>query len=524
MSFLPSRLGGVVPLLLVPCALALVMCGSDDEGAATTDPAADGGGTGDGGGGSSSGDPGPRDGSAGDDAQAGPKTATFAFARAFPGNVQGNAEYGEPPVAALPGGGYVLAFLFRGTFTVGPTTLVSTGPYRDLAVVWVDASGAPVRGKLVDADDDIDPIGLGVDADGNVYLAATSFSATVNLGDAKTVTGNDVSQYGLLAKYDANGVAQWGRSFQSNGGLGNFSVMARGASVAVLGYSTLSGGIRYTTAHGSPTSPTFVGNNPKAFVAGIDAATGDVAWFEQLAGAGGGKAWEGAILSTGDVLVAGEFEGGDLQTDDPLVLGPRTGTHSEPNAFVTRFSGTGAHVWTRTWGATTGTTTIAAALAVGDGDKIAVAGPMGSPVDFGKGARTGTSFVATLDGANGATLWDKALPSGRPASVAFTAAGGLVLATDNAAAAPGTVDGVALPATLGGQLVAFDVAGLAVWAKAPALASAQTRTRAGRLAVQGTTVAEHGTFTGSVDFGGGALVSNGDAGSQPATYLYGFTP
>lgn len=521
MSLPALRSSRWLPLLVLPCSLALLMCGSDDEGDPTTAPVVDGGAGADGGG-SSSGEPGPRDGSPGGDGATNPKTATFAFARTFPGNVQGNAEYGEPPVAALPGGGYVIAFLFTGTITMGTSTLVSTGARRDLALVWVDGSGAPVRGKLVDANDDIDPLGLAVDGQGNVYLAATSFSASVALGDGQTGAGNGTSQYGLVVKYDANGVAQWGRSFQSNGGLGSFTVMARGTTVAVAGYSTLNGGIVYATAGGNVASPTFVGNNHKGFVASLDPATGNVVWFEQLAGPLGGKVWEGAVTSTGDVVLAGEFEGGDLSTDDPVVLGARTGQRR--NAFVTKLSGTGTHVWTRTWGSTALADTVGTAVAIGASDRVIAAGVMAGPVDFGKGARTGASFVVSLEGATGTTTWDKAMPSGIPASVVASASGGVVTSSDNSAAVPAaSVDGIALPTRAGGHLVAFDATGNVVWAKAAAI-TAPSRTSAGQLAAQGVVVVEHGTMTGTADFGGGAIVSNGDAGSAPATFLHGFTP
>lgn len=414
-----------------------------------------------------------------------------------------------------------MAFLFSGTITLGSSTLTATG-LRDVAIAFVDDAGKPLRGKAVVVSDETNPRGLAVDGQGNLYLAATTFSSSVNLGDGQIVSGSNVAQWGLVAKFDENGVAQWGRRFSASGGLGHFRVAARGSTVVVTGFFSWAEGLVYATAQGTTTAPTFMGNAQKGFVASLDPADGLVSWVEQLGAVGDGRAFDVAISQAGEVVVTGEFEGGALQNDDPLVLGPKTG--NDRNAFVTKLTAAGAHAWTRTFGAATSEPLTGDAVAIDAAGRVFVVGAFGGQVDFGKGPRSGSAFVLSLDGATGATTWDKTLPTGKPVGVTLAPGGSVALSLDvPPGAQPASVDGVALPTTPSSYVALLDPAGTLVWTHAP-VPQGDKRVRAGALASGAADLVEHGLFTGTADFGGGPVTANGDAGAAVTSFLLGLRP
>ncbi len=518
----PMRPTFVLSIVVAIVASSVVMCGGD-EGTSPSEVTPDGGGD-------AALTQGP-DGAASDDgsspsdatADAGQTGPRFSFLRTFPGTVQSVDVRETAPITALPGGGYAIAFTFTGTITVGTSTLVSTGA-RDVAIVIVDAQGNAVRGKMVAVNDDVEPRSLAADDQGNLYLSCLTFSASVDFGDGKSLSGSNVAQWGFIAKYDATGTTVWARSFASAGGLGQMLVAARGATLYAGGYSSLSGGIGYATAGGNVSSPTFMGNAEKGFVAALDPATGYVTWFEQMScGGTGAKVWDVAVTSSGDVVTVGEFRGGPLSIDDPLVLGQNVG--GSENIFVTKLTTAGAHAWTRTFGQLSARAT-GNVLATDSAGHVVASGVFNGGIDFGGGSRMGTAWVASFDAATGATSWDKGLPVGTPAGITLLGDGSAVVSFAQAQPPSATmIDGVALPTTNGGVLVGFGAGGAVTWARGKApQGTGSPFARAGSLASDAIRVVEHGIFRGTVDFGAGAVTANGDGGATPTAYLLGLEP
>lgn len=149
-----------------------------------------------------------------------------------------------------------------------------------------------------------------------------------------------------------------------------------------------------------------------------------------LAKDSGGTAANGiAIDSQGNIIIVGTFRGTANFGGGPTNSGP-----SDSDAYVAKYSPSGAYIWASTFGS--GLNDSATAVAIDSSDNIIVTAIAGQTVNFGSGiTRTGFGSydvaIAKFSGASGATMWGKLYggPSGDNAKAVTIDRNGDVLVT-----------------------------------------------------------------------------------------------
>ena len=170
--------------------------------------------------------------------------------------------------------------------------------------------------------------------------------------------------------------------------------------------------VRAVDARGnlSGMSPTFSGNTPTCPAAG----GGQYRWARQFGAAGFDGGSGVAVDGSGNTVVAGYFAG----TVD-FGGGPLTAAGAN-DIVVAKYSGSGAHLWSRRFGGTGDDQ--AEAVAVDAGGNIVVAGTFSNTVDFGGGPLTSVSsadiFVAKYT-PTGAHLWSRRCGGAGAANAAY---------------------------------------------------------------------------------------------------------
>lgn len=210
----------------------------------------------------------------------------------------------------------------------------------------------------------------------------------------------------------------------------------------------------------------------------------------------------------GAALIGGSFEGDlDFSGTHPLLnAGGR-------DAFLVKLSSSGGYLWSRHYGAA-GTQAVRS-VASDDTNAVLFAGEFESTIQIGALARTSAgltdAFVAKLD-TNGGHQWDKAFGgtgSERATALALDASGHVIVVGEM----QGTVSfdgGTTFLTSAGGTdvfVVELDGGGGHVWS---AVFGGPGSERAADVSLDGDAIIVTGSFSGSIDFGGGAITSAGD--------------
>ena len=250
--------------------------------------------------------------------------------------------------------------------------------------------------------------------------------------------------------------------------------------------------------------------------------TGAYRWGKQLGGAGStAVSYSTAVDGSGNVIVTGVFWG-------TVNLGGGNVTSAGgSDIFVAKYSPTGAHIWSKRFGAASDD--VAQSVAVDAAGNVIVAGSFKGTVNFGGNALTayyngfGTAttdaFVVKFDG-SGNQVWSKSFGSfGNDVaySVATDANSNVIVA----GTFYGRVDvgGATLASTndSGDMFLAkYAPAGTLIWANR--FGDSGTDNANGVAVDTNGNIFLTGAFTGSVDFGGGALTSTGGTDVVLAKY------
>ncbi|HEU5249596.1 MAG TPA: SBBP repeat-containing protein, partial [Thermoanaerobaculia bacterium] len=346
---------------------------------------------------------------------------------------------------------------------------------------------------------------VAVDGSGNV-VAAGHLDGTTDFG------GGQVSSYRhpsmgptvdiVVAHYSPSGQYRWARVIGSDS-----SEEAKGVAtddsgnVLVTGYQG-----SYAVDYGG--GPQLVRAGTDLFVAKYSSA-GSWVWSKTIGGYGYDQGNAIAADDQGNVFVTGYIGVSSVGVD--FGGGPLSSVGGS-DAFLVKYSATGGHVWSKRFG-DTGNDNGMAVGADGSGN-VFVAGTFEGTVDFGGGRLTSSGlrdvFVAKYS-ASGQHLWSKRFGgSGDDVAyaIAVDSAGDIALAGKyqgsinfgggNLSSAGG--DDAFLVKLGGGS-------GSHVWSKDFGAGSGDTATG---VAVDGSNnVVVAGYYSGSVDFGGGALSSLG---------------
>ena len=397
---------------------------------------------------------------------------------------------------------------FHGTIDWGGAPLVSAGG-SDIFLVKLDAAGKHLWSKRFGDASDQSASAVAVNAAGDVWITG-SVIGTVDFGLGPLASADPLAD-AFLAGFNAGGVALSAKR------IGGVSAQ-RGTALAF-----------------SPSGDLFLGG---VFDGTVDLGCG------ALPGAGSGDVFVGRLDSAGACVFSKRF--GDAATQELLTLSPDAsnnvflggrfkGTVNFGGAaltmpattfggFAAKLDGTGAHVFSTAFGATTSAQEVTGIAADASGN-VFVGGSFSGTLTAGATVLTsaglGDLFVARLDPA-GTAVW--ALRAGDAADQL----GAIHLATDpmgNVLVAGTLQSSIELGGSLtsvGGDdvfLAKLDSAGNNLWGLRLGDGASQ---QLHALAASGpTTAAFAGSFAGAPDFGGTVLTS---AGSLDAFAAVAKTP
>ena len=383
---------------------------------------------------------------------------------------------------------------FYGTVDFGGGALTSAGAY-DIYLAKLGSNGSYVWSKRFGDGNEQVVQDVAVDASGNVIIAGY-FEGTVDFG------GGMLTSAGLrdafVAKFGSDGSYVWSKRF----GDGNYQA-ANGLALDASGNIIITGVFMGTVDFGGGTLTGAGGWD--IFVAKF-ASNGDHIWSKRFGDGNHQYAPAVAVDHSDNIVVAGYFTG-----SVDFGGGPLTSAGGE-DVYVAKFNSSGGHQWSKRFGDVS-TSQEAWAVAVDASDNAILAGYFTGSVDFGGGALTsagGTDIFVAKFGSDGAHVWSKRFGDGYGQLAQAVA----VDPSDNVIVAgyfAGSVDFGGGALTSAGYDDAF-VAKLApggghVWSKRFGDANFQ-EAQAVAVDASGNAVVA-GYFTGTVDFGGGALTSAG---------------
>lgn len=403
-------------------------------------------------------------------------------------------------VATSADGDVVLTGRVAGDIDFGGGLMTSAGGH-DGFVAKFDPNGQMIWSKLFGGPGDQWGQRVAIDGQGNVIVVGQMEAATTFGGSCPGVTtpgsGFDV----FVSKYDPNGNCVWAKGF---GGAGEQNVQ----DVAVDGQGAI------LVVGGSAGNVQF-GENPQlvnaggfdVFVAKLD-PQGVAIWSKPLGDAGDQSAIGVATNPQGDVVVTGQFAG----TINFSGGTPFQSTNALYDAFVAKFDGSGAHIWSKSFGGAG--TDSGYGVSVDGAGSVLVAGQFEGQVDFGGGPLNSAGgqdmFLVKLDSNQGAHLWSQRFGDAQEQVVRRVRSdptGDVVICGDF----NGTVNfgGGQMPSegAADGFLARFNGTGIHLWSRRFGGAAGDYTNDVALDPLGNVLVA--GSFQLAADFGGGVLVSLG---------------
>lgn len=261
-------------------------------------------------------------------------------------------------------------------------------------VLQLDKGGQTIANKAFGGD--AYAMGVAADAMGNILVTGT-FKGSIDLGGGPLESPGPLND-AFIARFDAAGNHVFSKRFGTmNDEAGSAVAFLPSGDFLVVG----SFDVEIDLGGGALTSA----GQRDLFMAQFNAAGGHV-WSKAFGGPGYVNASAMAVDPTGDVVLAGPFNG----TLD-FGGGPLTGAGSY-DYFVAKLSSTGAHTWSRRFGDANPQYFLAAATD-GSGNVLLTGAKQGS-VDFGGGPLVGDNqaFVAKLS-PTGDHVWSRSF-NGQP--------------------------------------------------------------------------------------------------------------
>jgi hypothetical protein len=396
-------------------------------------------------------------------------------------------------MAIDPGGDIVVTGSFRYGADFGGDTFASAGE-DDIFLAKFSATGAHIWSRAFGSSGSDIAYSVATDPSGNILFTG-SFQNTVDFGGTPLTSmgGNDI----FLCKFDPTGTHLWSRRFGGTAG-------DRGASVAVdsQGRIGLTGLFNGTANFGGATFSS--AGFQDIFIAAYE-PTGSYRWSHAYGS--GSSDWGTAVAcdDQGNLFAIGLYHASLSFGGPPL---PEIG---EGDMFLAKYDSAGAHIWSHGFGASGAD--YARDLDVDGSGDVVITGQFAGTADFGGAPLVSNGWwdvvLARYD-PDGTHLWSRHFggTGGDKGSAVRVDEAGIALIGTFA----GTADlgGGALTA-LGHEdefVARYDGDGNHLWSRqlGDSLydndnASAVARDRFGN-------VIAAGTFLGTVDFGGGPLVSN----------------
>ena len=326
---------------------------------------------------------------------------------------------------AVDGAGNVLVTgKFQAAGDFAGSSLISAGGYDIFLAKLAGLDGRPMWVKRIGGSGSDEGASLALDGSGNAYLAG-QFQGAVDFGSGPVANTNPYA-HAFVAKYSgADGSAVWSRRFGklnaytpiTSGSARSISVDGSG-NVALAGY--FSGPVDFGL--GALTSA----GGADVFVARLAGSDGRTLWARRFGDGSDQRATAVGTDTAGNVVVAGDF----LGTID-FGSGALGSTPGAQTIFLAKLYADGLSMWSRSFVATgVNGGSYAWALASDSAGNVVVTGQMSGPVDLGGGAlaNVGGVFVSRYS-ASGAHLWSKNFRGGGGAGrgIAVGAGGAIVV-------------------------------------------------------------------------------------------------
>ncbi len=399
---------------------------------------------------------------------------------------------------AVDGAGNVcVTGYFQLSVSFGGASLTSAGS-TDVFVAKYSPDGAHAWSRRGGGTDTDQALAIAVDSAGNVVVVGT-FYGTADFGGGNRISAgsNDV----FVAKYSASGTHLWSQRFGDTGGDAAYAVAIDPNDNIYVAGSFI---VKIDFGGGTLSSA----GSSDIFVAKFDAGGGHL-WSQRFGGTSSDTGRAIACRGTSAVTLAGSFQatvnfgGGNL-----------TSAGSE-DAFVADLTHAGTHRWSRRFGGSSAD--YALALAVAPAGSVLLTGSFNGSVDFGGGnlvsAGFSDIFLAKYDDA-GLHAWSRRFggtSNDAGNGLACDADGNVLLAGYFSATADFGGGDVTSANGADFFIARYDAVGAYRWCRR----AGGTGEDAGRsLAAAGTgtgTAAVTGSFTSTIDFGGGTRTSAGGA-------------
>jgi hypothetical protein len=431
----------------------------------------------------------------------------YLWSRDFGGSTTSDSAWANG-VATDTSGNAVTVGQFLGTVNFGGGNVTTGGSY-DIFAVKYSSSGGHTWSKRLGGSGSDNAYGVAVDRNGSVLVAGSFYSPSVDFGGGALT--NAGYQDAFVAKYASDGSYLWAKRLGgANTDIATAVAVDTNGNVVVAGY--FQGTVDF--GGGGLTS----GGGSDIFVAKY-ASDGSYLWAKRFGGTSSDIPKAVAVDGSGNVAVAGYFQG-------TVNFGGGTLTSAgSSDIFVAKYSSTGSHLWSKSFGSTS--SDYGYAVAIDGSGNVVVAGDFVGTVDFGGGALTasggGNIFLAKYS-ATGGYLWVKNF--GTSSSLAPHASGVAVDGNGNIALTGAITDYVDFG---GGQLMAsqitgdifvakFSAGGTHVWSKR---AGGDYNDHGNAIAFDGSgNVFDAGDFYTQANFGGATMYSPGGTDA----YLVKFAP
>jgi hypothetical protein len=286
-----------------------------------------------------------------------------------------DAEQQPMSMAFDDSGDLIVTGTFRGSIDFGLGEHSAFDTQSDTFVVKLGQEGEPLWSTSFYGSDDDIPRALGVDRDHGIFVAGEA-QYDLTIGDHETIGGPDRDAY--LVKLDASGEVSWSHRWGDER-----DQEAYGLAVDDLGNVVVVGGMagRMTVGAIELVSP----GGDGVFIVKLD-GEGVVSWARVLGGGATQRGYDVTFDSKRRIIVTGYYEGYMSIDEAPL---PESGIGS-PSMFVVKLEPDGKVLWSRGFSVQGDQATGGAALgwrglALAPDDRLWFAGFVDGPLDLGEG-------------------------------------------------------------------------------------------------------------------------------------------
>ena len=404
-------------------------------------------------------------------------------------------------VATDAAGNVFVGGTFHGRPDLGGATLSSAGN-TDGFVVKYSPAGAVLWAKNLGGGADDSVVGLGVDRRNGDVVVVGRFAGTVNFGGGALVANGTTDM--VVAKFaGATGAHVWSRRFG-----GSYDDEASAVAVDGGGNVYFTGYFRGTVDFGGgPVSVPYT-SDLDTFLVKLTSA-GQYVWGKTFTNSGNERGYGVAVDAAGSAVITGSFS--NSMTFGGAQL---TALMAMTDAFVARFTSTGAHQWSRAFGADDGNEG-GNGVALDPSGNVIITGDVVKACDFGGGLLSALGstdvFVAKYSASSGAHMWSRrlgGLGNDYGYGVAVDSASNVYVS--GAIGGLGSFGGLNLPVVGSSDafVAKYGPTGALVWVRGLGGTNADT----GRgVALSGSNPVTIGYFYGTGNFGGTTLSSSGQA-------------